>query len=360
MPFQSSVSLFEMGLLHSDQMGQFGFGAASSFSPSLYPGAALDLDFQNGLYYRAGVGNSIALVSCSRASSGTNLLPTSISGYAYNTFLSNVARVTSGAGLLVEEARTNQLLNSTVPVTQTTASLGTGTYTLWVNGAGSATSSAGTATATGYGAATNGTPNTIVVTGAGTVVITVAGALNAFQLELGTFGTSLIVTAGVTASRAADIVTVTSLPIFGSVYTLFAKVTPNAPATYATNQVLLTVDDNTASNRSQLQRVNFTGQTSVQIIAGGSTLLNTFAVPVLGTGISLKVAGAFAPSDQAIVANGSISITNSSGTPPAGGTITQIHIGTRPTSPQWNGYIERAVIWPTTRLSNVDLQRITA
>jgi hypothetical protein len=37
----------------------------------------------------------------------------------------------------------------------------------------------------------------------------VAGSLNAFQLEAGAFGTSLIVTAGGTAARATDLVTIT-------------------------------------------------------------------------------------------------------------------------------------------------------
>ncbi len=73
------------------------------------------------------------------------------------------------------------------PATQTTGSLGTGTYTLWVVGSGSATSSAGTATITGGGAATAGSPNVFTVTGAGTVTVTVAGSLTRFQINAGGF-----------------------------------------------------------------------------------------------------------------------------------------------------------------------------
>lgn len=165
------------------------------------PGAAVDMDFADGLYFG---GTPASLLSITRASAKSNLLPSSASGFPLTIFGNNVLAITPGLGLLVEESRTNQLLNSTVPATQTTASLGTGTYTLWVNGAGSALASGGTATITGAGSATNGAPNTFTITVAGTVVVTVTGALNFFQLEAGSTGTSGIVTAGATATRAAD------------------------------------------------------------------------------------------------------------------------------------------------------------
>lgn len=178
-----------------------GGGGGSSVPGWVLSGASIDMDFANGLYFG---GTLASLLSVSRASSKTNLLPTSASGFAYSSFLSNVLAVTSTLGALIEEARTNVLLNSTAPVTQTTASLGTGVYTLWVNGSGSALASAGTATITGASSATNGSPNVITVTVAGTVTVTVTGSLNFFQLEAGATGTSGIVTAGATATRAAD------------------------------------------------------------------------------------------------------------------------------------------------------------
>lgn len=113
-------------------------------------------------------------------------------------------------GYLREGARTQYLGVTASPATQTTASLGTGTYTLWVVGTGSATSSAGTATITGGGAATAGSPNTFVVTGAGTVTVTVAGTVTFFQLENGAFPSSRIDNAGAagtSATRNADSLT---------------------------------------------------------------------------------------------------------------------------------------------------------
>lgn len=111
-------------------------------------------------------------------------------------------------GLLIESARTNSLLNSGTPATQTTASLATGTYTLWLVGTGSATSSAGTATATGLGAASAGSPNVFTVTVAGTITVTVSGSPTRFQLENGSSATSYIPTTAATVTRAADIASI--------------------------------------------------------------------------------------------------------------------------------------------------------
>src|SRR5581483_8605440 len=86
--------------------------------PWVLSGAAVDMDFANGRYY----GDTLAnLLSISRASQVTDLL-------------------------------------------QTSASLATGTYTLWCNGSGSVTPSGGTATITGAAAASQGAPNTFTVT----------------------------------------------------------------------------------------------------------------------------------------------------------------------------------------------------
>ena len=78
-------------------------------------------------------------------------------------------------GLLIEESRQNVFLASGAPATQT-VTLTAGNWTVWMEGTGSITSSAGTATATGYGAASAGTPNVINVTVGGTVILTVSGA----------------------------------------------------------------------------------------------------------------------------------------------------------------------------------------
>lgn len=99
-------------------------------------------------------------------------------------------------GPLVEPARTNYFLNSTVPVTQnitTTAQQ----YTVSVKGTGNITLS-GTAT----GVATDGSPLTVTAT-AGTLTCTVAGTLSRVNVEAGAFGTSFINTGATTVTRPA-------------------------------------------------------------------------------------------------------------------------------------------------------------
>ena len=240
--------------------------------------------------------------------------------------------------------------------TQTTASLGTGTYTLWVNGSGSATSSAGTATITGAGAATNGTPNVFVVTVAGTVTITVSGSLNAFQCELGTFGTSFIITAGATATRAADVITLTTPPTFGSAYSLFAQFTPQAPAASLGIQFAVQVDDGTATNRVFLRREPTTGNATWRGIGG--TGWNT-SINGQATNVRAKIAGAAAAGDQASYStNGTLMGTAAAAVLPLG--LITVRISSDATGVNsLNGFLERIAIWPTTRIPNTQLQTIT-
>lgn len=338
----------------------FGFGAqGGGFGASSWvlSGAALDLDFANGRYFGV-AGLPTSFLTTTRASSKTNLFPTSASGFAYSTFLSGVPSITS-LGLSVEEARTNVLLNSTAPATQTTASLGTGTYTLWVNGSGSATSSAGSATITGAGAATNGTPNVFVVTVAGTVTITVSGSLNAFQCELGVFGTSLIVTAGATGTRASDIITLTSPPAFGASYSMFGKGTPQASgASVVLAQNPISISDGSNNNRFVARRSGSPFGEHLVLATGGVANVNADMTTAAWSNASGKIAFAGAAGDQKAAFNGALDTNSYASAMPVGANA--VNIGTAGTGDGWwNGFVERVALWPTTRISNAVLQSIT-
>lgn len=123
---------------------------------------------------------------------------------------------------LIEGARTNHFLNSGVPATHTSASLGTATYTLWMEGTGSIAVAQNTATITGAGTASAGSPVTFVVTGAGTVDYTVTGSPTLAQSENGAYPSSYIVTAGAAVTRSLDLYT---LPFTASprAMTLYCK-----------------------------------------------------------------------------------------------------------------------------------------
>lgn len=143
---------------------------------------------------------------------GTKFLPTDTDGTPLFT-TDQLIRTPQGSvsqydvtypGIQVEPAATNMLLNSNTPATQTTGSLAIGTYTLWVEGTGSAAVTAGTATIADNGTAEEGTPDTFSVSVAGTVTVTVTGELTFFQLENSAFPTSHIPTTTSTVTRLAD------------------------------------------------------------------------------------------------------------------------------------------------------------
>ncbi len=108
---------------------------------------------------------------------------------------------------LVEPYSIQRFFNSSAPATQTTQSLVAGTYTLWCEGAGSITATAGTAVGT-FGAATAGNPATITITTAGTVVLTCSGVLTWGQLDTLPFKGSKIYSAGAAVVRDARIVNI--------------------------------------------------------------------------------------------------------------------------------------------------------
>lgn len=89
------------------------------------------------------------------------------------------------------------------------------------------------------------------------------------QLELGSFATSPIKTTGAAATRAADVVTVPSLPYPSSgdsdVYTLFGSGIPFAPNAFSSIQTLLAISDGTTDNRVRLNRLNASAFTRSQI-----------------------------------------------------------------------------------------------
>lgn len=308
--------------------------------------ANIDLNFATGQIY--GCATLVSCLSITRASNKTDLLPSSASGFAYNIFSNNVLAITPTLGLLIEEARTNQLLNSTSPATQTTGSLANGTYTLWVNGSGTATMSTGTATGCGTGVASQGTPVNFTTSGAaGTCTVTVAGSLNAFQLELGAFGTSLIVTAGATATRAAD-----SIPTTGTAATVLT-----ATSVSVALQVTRMLDTGTervfvgnGSGSARLER-NFTN-TPVIFNAAASALIQA-STP---TWTSLnKIGASWDANGRSLVANGAGLVTDAatntlSGTPMIG----QQSGGTK----ILNGYLSRFPVW-SPKISDSALSGVT-
>lgn len=313
----------------------------------------LDFDFKGGVYF----GDVIGSITCSRtATSATDLLPTSPLGASFNTFGANTLRITPGKGLLVEEARTQYLATPGTPATQTTAALAAGAYILWVNGSGSATASNGTATIASSNAtnlvAAQGRPAGFTVSSPGTVVITVTGSLNQFQLENDPAGvglpTSFISAIG---TRDADVVSTTGTTIntylqsflaagSSGVNTNLVQITFNIPigVQFMNNAVL--IEDSSSQSMIGLQAYGqafFDIHVRGVLTFGGVTvqtandmLFNTRQV--IG-GRTDKVNG------QSLVLNGGAIATGATSSPSIG---TTTYIGNRAAKDQaLNGYIER-------------------
>lgn len=313
-------------------------------------GSTIDLWFSQSKYFDSAVGDGVPVtnyLSISRASTG----------YAKNSsgtwisFGNDTLRITD-LGLLIEGSRTNNLLNSEAPATQTTASLGTGSYTLWVEGSGSATPTGGTATITGGGAATAGSPNTFTVTVAGTVVVTVSGSLTRFQLEAGSWASSYILTTGATATRAQDSVT------FAGTLTTLIQTMPNSLVIDLTAEVFppdfwRIVGDTSSGNAyayspSDNTSVNqFNGTDVVSANFGGGRSYT------LGAKIGTSRASG---TGRSAVAGGGTVATDAFGP----GTLTVPTLGESGSASQtWFGPFRRATFW-NTRLADATLQGFTA
>ena len=158
----------------------------------------------NPILFRYSAGDSTAGATFSRTSTATytdasGVIQTAASGVLRDGHYVGGVRTT-----LLEGSRTNHFLNSATPANQTSPSLTTGSYTLWLDGTGSVAVAAGTATISGAGTATSSAPVTFTVSAAGTVAYTVTGTPARVQSENGPFRSSYIPTTSATVTRAAD------------------------------------------------------------------------------------------------------------------------------------------------------------
>jgi hypothetical protein len=308
-------------------------------------GPLVDLNLATATYVGCTPATCLSIV---RASNKTDLLPSSASGFAYNTFGPNVFAITPTLGLLIEETRTNQLINSTAPATQTTGTLAATAQTLWVNGSGSAALSNGTATGC-TGAATNGSPVTFTPT-AGTCTVTVTGSLNFEQLEQGSFGTSGIVTAGSAGTRAADQVS-TAGPMEAIFSAAQGSIVLNTLASPNTANAYL-VDANDFGSEFI---IGISSPTVANAASGGHVFTATLGSGSYSTTL-VKTGGSWDGTGRSLVANNG-TLTTSAFTY---ANTTPNYIGSRDglNTSQCDCYVSRATAW-STRIPDLQLGAAT-
>ena len=307
---------------------------------------SLDLNF-------AGTKTLDSRVTFTRASSGTYVGSDGL----IKTATTNEARFdhnpTTGEslGLLVEEARTNLLLNSATLSTQsvtvaaaanTLSFYGTGTVTL------TGVSTAGPLVGTG---ANNRVSLTFTPT-VGVLVVTVSGSVTNAQLEAGAFATSYIPTTSATVTRAADVASITGT---------------NFSSWYNQSEGTVFSDSNIIASQVQTQTVwQLGGGTILTSLRQPQGTSNQFRALIGGTFTASPGTGGLlsAGTSKAGVAylgtTGRLQVA-SSGVDSTGSSLdaNKLDIGSLNPGSSLNGTIKRITYWPV-RLANTTIQSITA
>ena len=173
------------------------------------------------------------------------------------------------------------------------------------------------------------------------------------QLEAGSFPTSYIPTSGATATRSADIASV-SVSEFGYNQVQGSVVVDfEASRALDSNAVLVNPSDGTTSNRMTLWGGTTSGTTLFVVNSGVAQANLAGGIPAAGTH---KTAIAYATNDFALTLDAGAIQSDTLGTVP---TVSQIDIGRYSNDLPLNGHIKSIKYYPI-RLSNTKLQELTS
>ena len=259
-------------------------------------------------------------------------------------------------GLLIEEQRTNLLLNSDILGTNLSTQSVTVTaqsYTISFYGAGTITlSGAAIQIVTGTGAYPSRRTLTFTPI-AGVLVCTVVGTVQFAQLETGAFATSFIPTAASTVTRAADNPVITGAN-FSSWYNASeGSIVVSADSFRGTAGTArnFQFDDGTSANN-----IRAAGQSTLQVVDATVTQASLSPTPLIPfDGTVFRFASAYKANDFASVTTGAVA-TDASGTVP---TVTQVSLGRGVGGTILNGHLRTFTFYPQ-RLANAQLQALTA
>jgi hypothetical protein len=242
------------------------------------------------------------------------------------------------------------LLNGTVAFAQNTATI-TALPNGWYRCTVTATATATLTTGFGFGIVRNGN-NTSNYSGDETSGVAIWG----YQLETGSVATSPIVTTAGTASRVADVVSLTgaSSLIGQTSGTIFMEVFNRD-----TNQPARAIQIDGGDETERILIARNSGNTYSFIITDGNVAqANITTGGTFGSAV-LKLAGAYALNDVAFYINGVSIGTDASATMP---TTSIIRLGVSSQAPPneafFNGWIRSVALFPT-RLANATLQSLT-
>ena len=264
-------------------------------------------------------------------------------------------------GLLIEESRTNLLLNSLIDGTNLGTQVVTVTavaHTLSFYGSGTVTIS-GTHSATVNGSVAYPTRTTYTFTPtAGALTLTVSGTVQFANLEAGAFSTSFIPTDATTKTRNIDVAKLT-----GTNFTSWFDATQGT--LYAEGTVVNSITGTNArifaslcnAGGTELFNIEARSSTSTRArsLTGGSTVLASDTYNALGSVASL--AGSYIAGEIAISVDARTPITAVSNVPSPDKMVIGTGFGTA-ASNYANGRIKRVMYWPQ-KLTLAELQAST-
>jgi hypothetical protein len=263
-------------------------------------------------------------------------------------------------GLLLEEGRTNLLLNSAALSTQNVTVTATA-YTLSFYGTGQVVlSGTASATVTGTGAYPTRTFLTFTPT-AGTLTLTVTGTVEYAQLEAGSYATSWITTTSGSAARSADVASIT-----GTNFSSWFNASQGAFVVDFTynrklGQIrLVSLNDGTTSNYLEIVGASGAATSTGQGVywngaVSGGTTVNSNNAGMLSAAVNQRriFAGAYKLDDFANSTNsGAIGSDTSSPVPVVNQLVFQGVFGS---SQIISGCIKKLMYFPQ-RLTNAELQ----
>ena len=255
-------------------------------------------------------------------------------------------------GLLIEEARTNLLLNSLIDGTSLatqTVTVTAAAHTLSFYGSGQIVlSGTHSATVTGTGAYPSRQTYTFTPT-AGSLTLTVTGTVQFANLELGAFATSFIPTDGTTKTRNADIASMTGTNFsswFNASEGTFVCWSDNASTGYRTAFI---ADDGTSNNKMFVQ-TNITANGQQWASRAAATWVVTLSNQ--GWTNNGKTAACYKLNDYYYSTNGAASTGDTSAAVP---TVNRLVLGAEAAANYLNGHVQKFMYFPQ-RLTNAEIR----
>lgn len=262
-------------------------------------------------------------------------------------------------GFLVEESRTNILLNSLLDGTNLSTQIVTTTatpYTLSFYGTGTIVlSGTNISTQAGSGAYPSRKTFTFTPT-AGALTLTVTGTVQYAQLEVGSNASSFIPTAGSQVTRAVDDATMTGTN-FSSWYNatqgtfLIQSLTPLSTV----NADSMVISDGTISNRMEVRGATNGAAYELIVTSSGATVADLYSGSSVGN-IVKKIAFSYQTNNMAASYNGAAPQTDLVNTVPS---VNQMKIGGfLGNINMLNGWVQQFTYYPTV-LTTAQLQALS-